>query len=110
MSEAKTVRLRRYSWDPDEIVEVQLTPHRNYSDDWTVTLAGEDLGHVGRYTGSLDRKVGRLRHPGKRRILWSCTAPGERERPSFGQISRAEAIRSLLQQREWRQEREAKDR
>lgn len=67
---------------------------------------GTWLGTVEKYTGSLDRKYAgsRLRHPGKRRTLWSYQGPGE-GRPMFGQVSRADCIRALAREHEQRKAR-----
>lgn len=105
MSEAsKTIRLRRYSWDPDELVEVELVPDK-YTPDrrWEVRQGDAVLGTVGRYEGSLDRKImgTRLRQPGKRRTLWSSKNPERDARTNHSYTSRAEAIRDLFNHQRW---------
>jgi hypothetical protein len=91
---AKVVRLRRWAGRPDEVVEVTLEPTGD--SEWRVHRDGEFIGTIGRYTGNIGRKVGRLRSPGVERTLWTACGnyPGAR---TMGQrVSRADAIRWLL--------------
>lgn len=108
--EPKTITMRREGWDPDVLVDVTLRQRKVYVEgldhDFDVhTSDGTWIGSVERYTGSLDRKMGRLRHPGKRRHLWKAQAAGW-DRALFDFVSRAEAIRRLLSAHE-RTQREA---
>lgn len=106
----KIIRVRRWSCDPASAVEIALVPRAssvpNFDPGHDVHLVVADgdrlgafIGTVDGYTGSLDRKIpigGRyLRQPGKRRTLWSAQAPSW-ERTSHSYISRAEAIRDLI--------------
>lgn len=103
----KVIRLRRWSWEPESEIEVTLRPSKYSDAEWHVLLDGKDIGRVDRYTGSLDRKYkgSRLRHPGKRRTLWSVRGPGKDDYGLYGYVSRAEAIRWLLSGHENRQSR-----
>lgn len=97
MSDAvKTVTVRRWQHNPKDVVTVELQPAAGH-DEWHVLVDGQEIGRVGRYTGTLDRSLHRgspIRRPGKRRPLWSYTRPG------WGRVgeqyTRADAIRALL--------------
>lgn len=97
MSEARVVKMRRWGYDPASEIEVTLTPAIYAPDrEWVVVVGDREVGRVGRYVGSLDRKIGRLRSPGKSRTLWWSRRPGPDSRSIHGHVSRAEAIRWLL--------------
>lgn len=97
----RVVTLRRRQWEsPDKPqTVVALRKRKSYSAGYDagddVYVDGRWVGTVCRYTGSLDRKIGRLRSPGKRRTLWSAEQPGD-SRAMYEFVSRAEAIRWLL--------------
>ena len=86
--------------DPSAHIEAHLTERSDQTGTfWIVRIDGVRVGQVRKYRGSLDRRVGRLRQPGKTRDLWSAyPAPTDREKyphPWSGRLSRAEAIREL---------------
>lgn len=85
--------MRRWSWDPESIIEITLTP-TEFENEFIVRFGSDILGDVQSYEGSLDRVQNRIRWPGKRRKLWSACILGGRREHAF--VSRAEAIRWLL--------------
>lgn len=93
-------RFRRFSTDPTSTVTLWLGPPRDagHQVTWAVYDAetgGNRLGYLHRYTGSLDRVVGRVRYPGKRRTLW-CTSHQAAGDNYWQQcVSAAEALRRL---------------
>lgn len=97
----KAKRFRLHSWDPDTATTVWLALEHDasYSTTWAVYKTeegGERVGYLHRYTGTIDRQVGRLRSPGKRRTLWSSS-----DDPTGGnfwqkEVSAADALRDLL--------------
>lgn len=94
----KVVTIKPRWWDSHEPYEVTLIPMPTYGhgevNEWEVKRGGKTLGWVGRYTGSLDRKAGRLRIPGKDRILWHLHTD-RRSSGLYEYTSRADAIRYL---------------
>ena len=95
----RVIKMRRRGYDPQSVIEVTLVKRKSHSENYDngddVYVDGKHLGSVSPYTGSLDRKAGRLRIPGKRRRLWSSRYAAS-NRPTFGHVSRAEAIRWML--------------
>ena len=101
-SEPTVLVVKPRQWETDEIV-VHTLPHEFARDDVEVYLPdGTWLGTVSRYRGSLDRPAGRLRIPGKTRTLWSYRTAGGSVYSMFGQVSRADCIRSLVASHERR--------
>lgn len=97
----KAKRFRRYSWKPEDVVTLWLAeePNTAHQTTWAVydvEEGGEPLGYLTRYSGSLDRKVGRLRVQGKQRTLWSTSQ--DRLGGNYWQqdVSAADALRRLL--------------
>ena len=98
---AKRVVIAKRWWD-DATHEVDLIESKFGNDEWEVYLPdGTWIGTVGRYTGSLDRRIAgtRLRHPGKRRTLWHEQGTSY-DRAFYGQVSRADCIRTLIREHE----------
>jgi len=93
---AKVVKIKPRFWET-ETIEVTLRPTKfSNGDEWEVYDAkGTWVGTISRYSGSLDRQAGRLRIPGKERILWSEKRAGSRY-TMWDNVSRADAIRALL--------------
>jgi hypothetical protein len=90
-----TLTIRERPWDPESTIELGLERLPDYGEGrWSLTYGGRFIGQVSKYTGSLDRTIGRLRWPGKRRTLWAAHPPVGRT--NWGHISRAEAVRWLL--------------
>lgn len=84
----------------DKITVLTREEEQKYTGNREITVWLEDgqlLGTVTSYRGSLDRRAGNLRVPGKMRTLWSFQAAGE-ERTNYwaGCTSIAQAIRHLL--------------
>jgi hypothetical protein len=106
-AERRPLTLRPRSFDRGPVT-VYLVKRRTYTegyDDGDDVYLGEVyIGSVQGYTGSLDRKAGRLRIPGKQRRLWSYYTPDSR-RGLFGQVSRADCIRDLIHWHERRNRR-----
>ena len=92
---SSTIRIREHSWDPESTIELDMEKLERWDDRWRISYEGKVLGEVSRYTGSLDRKIGRLRWPGKQRTLWAAYPDGD-GRGSYEHVSRAEAIRWML--------------
>lgn len=94
----RTVTLRPRFFDNDQVTVVLRKRHsytEHYDTGDEVYYKGEWIGTVKGYTGSLDRKAGRLRIPGKQRRLWTYQTPGD-SRGMYGQVSRADCIRYLI--------------
>lgn len=89
------LRPRSFETGPPKVVDV--IPHEFAESDVEVYHPdGTWLGTISRYHGSLDRKVGRQRVPGKRRVLWSYRTAHRGVYGMYGQVSRADCIRDLL--------------
>lgn len=102
-AEPKRITIKTRAWESEPERQVDLIPHEFASDEWEVYLPdGAWIGTVGRYTGSLDRKIKgtRLRHPGKRRTLWYVQGTHKHSRPLYGQVSRADCTRVLIRDHE----------
>lgn len=96
---AKTITIRNRAWETGrpEIVVTARKQKSVYGDDLEIFKEdGTWIGTVGSYTGTLDRPAGRLRIVGKSRKLWHNTGTYEGARAMYGQYSRADAIRWLL--------------
>jgi hypothetical protein len=97
---------RKYD-HPQVETTVLIQPTQFGIDEIEVYLSdGTWIGTIGKYTGTLDRKIKgtRLRHIGKRRTLWHYNGTGD-GRAMYGQTSRADCIRSLIRNHEWRSRR-----
>lgn len=95
-TEPTSLTLRQRAWESGTPLTVATVPHRFNSDAVEVYLLdGTWIGTVGSYSGSLDRKDGRLRIPGKTRKLWFAQATYEGARGLYEFVSRADAIRWL---------------
>lgn len=101
-ADTKTIRLRRYSWKPGSEITVDLRTRKHSPNEWDVIVDGKVVGIVTRYSGTLDRQIGRLRSPGVTRTLWGRRGLHPQARTIHGSYSRAEAIRDLIQYSETR--------
>jgi hypothetical protein len=87
--------MRRYSWDPNSVIEVSLEPVNETKS--SVYWQGQYWGTVEPYEGKLKIKIPgtRLIRSGKPRKFWQATPPNG-SRSSWDHPSRADAIRYLL--------------
>jgi hypothetical protein len=93
---SKTITIRQRAYEPKSEKTFNLRPSKYATQGWEVFREdGVWIGTVSRYTGSLDRKAGRLRIPGKTRTLWAATGTYQGARGLYGMVSRADAIRYL---------------
>lgn len=110
MPEGKIVKLRRFPFDPDRIIEVTLVTSDAIDDRWAVYLGEVKLGEVTRSEGYVgESRIGRGRGmiETRRRVIravWE-SYPVYRGNSARNLASRAEAIRHMLNVHNWETDR-----
>lgn len=110
MPEGKIVKLRRNSFDPNDIIEVTLLADSVNDDRWTVYLGETKLGEVVRTEGYVgESRVGRGSRmiEMRRRVIrtvWE-SYPVYKGSSVRNMPSRADAIRHMLHVHRWETER-----